>query len=351
MKSVAQTLIAIALSFLSALCYAVTVENLSDVDIAVQNQSKSQRHLAFRNGLKQVIFKHVGNEYAFDNPAIKSALRNPSNLMNQFSYFENNGKLYLKAQFSESKIIELLRNAKVPIWSKNRPLTITWIAFDGGELNTIESDSSDNEFVITLKSEAEAVALPIVLPIVDFDEVTRVTVSDIKGSFVNQIHTLNQRYGVEYYALVNIEKQGDIYHFELKLYPQNQEGILRPVYQYNGEAKQIDVLVSDVIKPLANYFSREYSVTANSENSRVTLEFIGVDSLSKAIEIERYINSLTSVKSAHICGLKKTTLSVALDLYGNEADMLKLLKLDPKIKAVEPDYSGKRSIKQQYMWQ
>ena len=351
MRSVGQTFIAIALSILSTLSYAVTVDNLSDVDIAVQNQSRTERQIAFKNGLKQVIFKHVGDDSVYSNSEIEVALRSPSNLMNQFSYFENGDQLYLKAQFSESKIIELLRRAGVPIWGKNRPLTITWIAFDDGEFNAIESDSSDNNFITSLKNEAEKVALPIVLPIMDFDEATSVSMSDIKGSFVNQIHTLNQRYGVEYYSLINIEKRGDNYQFELQLFPQNQEGVLRPVYQYKGATKQLNVLVSDIVKPLANYFAKEYSVSANNQSSKVTLEFIDVDSLATAIDIERYVNSLTTVKSAHISGLKNNTLAITLDLYGDETDMLKLLKLDPKIKAVESDFEDESTIKQQYTWQ
>ena len=351
MKSALQTIFGLALAITSTLCSAVTVDNLSDVDIAVQSQSLQQRNHAFRAGLKQIIFKHVGERSVFDNQQIKAALRSPSKLMNQFSYFRKNEKLYLKVQFSESKVIQLLRTAQVPIWGKNRPLTIAWIAFDDENSSALESDSSNNEFIKAFKGKAEKAALPIVLPILDFDEVTNVSVSDVKGSFVNQLQQLNQRYDVEYYTLIVVDKLNGAFHFQLKLFPQNQQGVLRPIFQLKGEAKGIELLATDIVKPLVEYFSKEYSVTANTLTSKITLEFIDVNSLPEAIEIERYINSLTTVKSAHISGLENNTLSISLDLYGNEQDMLKLLKLDPKIKAVASDAESESSIMQRYKWQ
>ncbi len=351
MKLAVRTLLLFVLSFISFLSYAVTVENLSDVDIVVKNQSDSQKRAAIRSGLKTVIFRHVGDNSVFDNALIKNALTSSTNLINQFSYFQKSNELYLKIQFSEQKIIKLLREAQVPIWGKNRPLTILWISNTDGTTSQIESDTSSGDFVKSLKYSAEQIALPIVFPIMDFDEVTSVTPSDIKGSFVNQLHELNNRYDVEYYSLIALENINGKYQYRVKLFPQRQDGILRPIYQFDGLSSDISTITNAISKSLASYFSKEYSVSSNNEGSTTALSFVNVDDLAKAIDVERYLNTLTTVKSAHIKNIEHNILSVELQLYGNEADMLKLLKLDPKIKAIEPDLSDKRTIKQLYLWQ
>lgn len=350
MKSAVQILIALLLVLFPQVGFSVTVEHLSDVNVPVKSQSYAQRQSAIKTGLRQVILKHVGDTSVFQNAVVNAAFKNPTNLMNQFSYLEKDDELYLKVQFSEQKVIELLRKAQVPIWGKNRPLTIAWVAYDDGVSNSIISDSSHNEFIQNLKSESEAIGLPTVLPILDFDEVTNISVSDIKGSFVNQLHSFNERYGVEYYTLITLNKTPQGFAYQVKLYPQQQEGILRSVYTFSGKAKDNVVTAEQILKPLASFFSKEYSVTATNENSSTVLEFVNVDNLQKAIKIERYLNAFSTVKSAHIQSIKNNLLAIEISLYGKESDMYKTLRLDPKITQVEHDSTEESVINHRYIW-
>ena len=350
LKTVTQIVIFLVLTLISSLSYSVTITNLAEIDVAVKSQSSIQRKIAIQSALKKVIFKHVANESVFENEQIKNAIKSPSHLVNQFSYFEEKESLFLKIQFSEHKIIELLRAAQVPIWGKSRPLTISWIAYDNGDSTVLESDTSENEFIKKFKQQSELLAIPIVLPIMDFDEATSVTALDIKGSFVNQLHNLNQRYDVEYYILLNVVKLNNGYNFSLKLFPQAQEGILRSVYQYSGKVSNETKLMEGIFKPLAGYFSKEYAVAGNANSSTAELEFINVDGLKKAVDIERYLSSLSTVKSAYIKGIKNSVLVINLNLYGDEENLVRLLKLDPKITAVA-DVANESAIKQRYNWQ
>lgn len=63
-------------------------------------------------------------------------------MIRQFGYDEIDGKLFLKVNFDHKRILALLRAAELPVWGKQRPLTLIWLVEEGNDERQIINDAS-----------------------------------------------------------------------------------------------------------------------------------------------------------------------------------------------------------------
>jgi hypothetical protein len=94
--------------------------------------------------------------------------------------------------------------AGLPVWAENRPLVAVWFAVDlGGGRRLILSEGSDqlegaleqvDEMRDALLESAGSRGLPVVLPLVDAEDLGVVTFADIWGDFPGPVRQASQRY-------------------------------------------------------------------------------------------------------------------------------------------------------------
>ncbi|WP_133406796.1 DUF2066 domain-containing protein [Parashewanella tropica] len=349
-------LLLVVLSFISIsfeqTANAVSVEGLSQTQILVSSQSFSERRNALRQALAIVIVKNTGSKETLTNPTIKAALVKPTSYLRQYSYLNEDDKLKLMVNFDESKLIELLRNAKVPIWERNRPISLLWLSFDSTANQQILSDSSTEPLVIKLKKIAEQKALPIILPVLDLSELSMISESDIKGYFIDAFPKVSEKYNVDYLVLANITQNDAGYQYHLQLYPAVQDGVRRPILIKQSSIYQDpQEFVEDLVSQLAEYYSNEYSISVVDQQQAVSIEFTQVISLKQSIELQRYLSQLAIIKSVKVNKLQGEKLVLSLSLYGSTQDLDRVLKQDPNIRLKSnQDFLGDESESKTYLW-
>ncbi|RLV58471.1 DUF2066 domain-containing protein [Parashewanella curva] len=331
---------------------AVTVEGLNQANISVTSQSNTQRRSALKQALAEVIVKNTGSIEALNYPLIKDALALPTSYLRQYSYINNDDKLALQVNFDESKILALLRNAKVSIWEKNRPLTLLWITYDTDINQQILSDSSSEVVVSEIKQASKINALPLIFPILDLSELNMISESDIKGYFIDAFPKVSEKYQVDYLILANIQQSQSGFQYQLKLYQQEQDGVRRPILTKQSSIFDNSAsLANDLVRKLTVYFANEYSISVEEKQQSVSIKFEQVINLETQIKIKRYLSQLAIVKSVHISQLQGAKLTFDLTLYGSLQDLQRVLSRDHNIRSnVDQDILSSEAEPQIYQW-
>ena len=178
--------------------HAVTVSDLYVADVYVTAESDSQRLSGARAGLLQVLVRVSGSQSVVDSPEIRAALRSPTRYYYQYSYratdrtFQVGDEILpgriLRLSFEPNAVAGLLRDAGYAVWGSNRPSVLLWVAVqdENGRsiVSEIDGDSSGADIKQAFDELAKARGLPILYPLLDLEDTSRVSEAEVWGAFL-----------------------------------------------------------------------------------------------------------------------------------------------------------------------
>jgi len=119
---------------------AVTID-LYTGEVPVASQDSAARRRALPQALEHVFQKLSGLSYFEDYPQIEPALGNASSILLSFHYKNEEtvladgsegSELRLVANFSETKVDEMVQSLQLPLWKPDRPPLDIWVVVDDG---------------------------------------------------------------------------------------------------------------------------------------------------------------------------------------------------------------------------
>ncbi|MCG9696791.1 DUF2066 domain-containing protein [Shewanella sp. Isolate11] len=307
---------------------------LDESVVKVDDRTTQTKNAALQQALRDVILKNSGSESALDVASINSAISNPTSYIRQFGYQDIEGQQYLRASFDQQKIIKLLRDAQLPVWGKQRPLTLMWLAdHNQGEFNIV-SDASDTVVSGDIRQISQSRGMPMLLPLMDLDDAMFVGVNDVRGMFADQVAKASQRYNTDYFIMASVEINSDNKaSFNMVLYPMGTEqGLYQPLAQKSGVADTETAAIGQMLSAVSEFYAARYAVADSGESLSKKLTFIDLSQRKQLVDIEKFLTQLSAVKSVSLIQLKGSTASFSLELFGSEADLKRLLNLESKVK-------------------
>lgn len=336
--SVIQTLIIVFAWLLAGRAQGVEVRDLDDASIKVESRSKSERTKALKDALSQVLVKNTGDFAILSHDLVKAKLRNPSGMLSQYRYIEQDTELTLLASFDHKRLLSLLRQAQAPIWGKQRPLTLLWLVSETQTERQLIGDISLEPARESLIKAASQRALPLLFPLLDLDDVMAVGVADVRGGFTDIVGRASERYQAEFFALASLSQNqtdGTI-AYKLSLYEQSDYGPFNaPLLHLDATAADEQSAISLLASELARFYASRYGVSDSGQHLSSQVAFDGVDGLAQLVAIETYLKQLTAVKSVQLREVDAERITFNIELFGSQDDLLKQLTLEPNIRAVE----------------
>ena len=335
-----KTLIIVFACILTGYAHGVEVRDLDDASIKVESRGKGERTKALKEALSQVLIKNTGNTTILSHELVKEKLRTPSSMLSQYRYIEQEDELVLLASFDHKRLLSLLRQAQAPIWGKQRPLTLVWLVNETQFQRQLIGDISIEPARDLLVNAASHRALPLLLPLMDLDDVMAVGVADVRGGFIDIVGRASERYQAEFFALASLalEPSTAEMKYKLDLYEQNDYSpFSSPLLHIESSADNKQDAVDMMTSELARFYSSRYGVSDSGQQLSSQVAFDGVDELSKLVAIESYLKQLTAVKMVHLKQVEDSRVTFDIELFGSEEDLLKQLKLEPNINALNID--------------
>ncbi|WP_082014207.1 MULTISPECIES: DUF2066 domain-containing protein [Shewanella] len=331
--------------FLSLFCattlvQAVEVKQLDEATVAVGSRSSAEKSKGLKKALEDVILKNSGSRSALESPEIQAKLANADALVSQFGYLDTEEGLKLKANFEHRKIVDMLREAGLPVWGKQRPLTLFWLSTDINNERVILSDDSSAEERKAFADASMERGVPLMFPLMDLDDLMRINVNDVRGLFADTVATASTRYQADFFAMGALEANGSEFNYQLVLYPKTDisQSFGQPLLNRQGQAVSKDEAVAEMMLSLSDYFVSRYAIADSGDGLLSKVRFTGISQMKQLVEIEAFLNQLSAVREASLSTLQGDSATFKVQLFGSEDDLKNLLRLEPRLSSAQSGF-------------
>jgi hypothetical protein len=361
--------------FVGRYVYALDVNDLYQASVHVDSQGREERKDALKQAMQAVMLKVGGQLSVLDNGVLKKALKTANTFITQYHYQEINQpaklqnellteklvkrptkkQLSLVVSFNEDKINKLFYQANLPIWGSLRPQILLWLIDEQGVQRRIISnsritDTADIDFSSLANRFSEQRGLPILMPLMDFDDVTQITVSDLWGRFEQPIRSASARYLPEAIVVMRVSNSSlvalnesvalgntingeqDVVNYVLDwtlLSPQVDTNKQPIGEQYQGmdKASVFQQGLADITETIYQH----YALSTERDNS-IVIEVANIESLAVYTELFNFLTDLSSIKSVTLISATGKVRRFNLQLLGSKDALLATLKLNQRLK-------------------
>ena len=181
---------------------AAVVPRLYDVDVPVDGRNAGARTAVSSAALAQVLSRVSGLAHVPRNARVREALAHPEAYYNRFVFLNDDE---LRIQFVPAAILTLVDEARLPVWSSNRPQVMAWLVVEsGGEGEIVDGNHPLAETII---ARARQRGLVVKLPIMDLEDRMQVQPSVIRGRLFATLERASRRYEADVIVVGQMQQQ------------------------------------------------------------------------------------------------------------------------------------------------
>lgn len=299
--------------------HADPVRDLYSASVPVHDQTADTRAAALTDALGQVLVKITGTQAVLDTTEAKELLKSPARYLQQYRYESirpvpmnpEMPRLALRAEFDGSALEREVRRARLPLWGRERPLTLVWLAMSDNNERQLVGATSSVPVVDALQRAAARRGLPLQLPAMDTEDATRVSFMDVWGVFEEPLLSAAERYSPDAILSGSVFDAGNgRWAGRWTLLRDGQ----RHRWEISGATSEI--VATQAMDMLAEHYAAEFAVQSDAVQDRVTLEVTDVSALKDYASVQSYLASLSTVKDVRLVAVDDATLRFELELNG-----------------------------------
>lgn len=314
----------------TAAAQAVTVSDLYQVSVMVQDQTENSRNQGLQQALQQVLVKVSGSRDSVQ--LLQQASPSPQQLVESFSYRRDpvDDALLLQVQFASNLIDQLLIDAGQPVWGQTRPLLLVWQAVEEGPLRMLLGQDVSLWRVQADRAMHER-GLPVLWPTLDLEDEIALPVEAVWGSFRDRIIDASQRYRHDAILAGRLAAAGNgQWRYDGQLWHQQQWLPISVVANDAGAAMQ------GVADQVARYFAARYAVRRQVQTSGgFSLVVDGVASFADYQMLLRYLKANVAIDEVQVLAANGPQLQLELQLAAPWPQVWGVLSLDKRLQQTE----------------
>lgn len=306
---------------------AVEVPWLYDVEVPVADQSSSARLDAASRALAELLTRLTGLTSVPRNEQVSRALAAPDLYYNQFRFQQQtDGEgLTLRLQFVPDAVLDLIRDAGLPIWRANRPTVLAWIVVDDGTVRRILAADSDHPIVDAVTERARERGVPLRLPLLDLTDQLTVEPAAVWGRLSQILEPASRRYGADSVLVGRLEQEsGERWSGSWEFWV---DGESRRVDQQARDPAPLGRAAADLV---ADELAARYAVLDRGVR-RLDLTVSQVTGAGDYAALLRYLGDLEFVEEVAVSSVSGETLQVSLLTAAGQDQLLELFRLDRRL--------------------
>ena len=363
--------------------HGLPVAGIYSERVPVANESDAERSQAFKKALQIVLVRATGEQRYLSHPAVLEALENAQSYVEAIRYFSEtviptsssreNGpqqalpeatgqpsvvdnsdglmldpvqqrqvpptiseQRFIEVEFSPVLIERMLADAQIPLWDSNRPSVLIWMALQDESGNrSLMTSEINNDIVEYIKGFADARGLPVLFPVLDFEDRRNLSEDLVWRLDEQAIRAASLRYGADSILTGRL-------HFT-----SSGELVGLWQFQFQGDTETFDGFSTDlegylnaplerVTARLAQFFA--ILPDANFAAS-VILRVDGISDLQDYSALMAYVGGLGLVNSVATSQVAIETLDLRLGLVGDPQQLYELIALDRDLLPIESSMS------------
>jgi len=350
-------LLIVSLFFLPSTLLAKTVENLYEVAVPVFSQSRQERKSANVAAFSELLIRITGRQNVIKEEKGKALLKKTNSYIRSFRYEsieprpsvldetadadalqegENGAEVDIKkvvkepeatqalvVSFDEKAVKNKLWKLQLPVWGATRPNTLVWLVVQHDEQRSLINESENSNFTYQLTKHAKKRGLPVMFPKLDLIDQAQINVTDVWGDFDDPILAASERYSTEAILSTRIFKTtegGWRSRWSVR------QGV--DVTNWRVENTDLDGLIAEGMSVLAENLAERYAHVSTGGNTDAMLIYISdVKNISDYQRLERYLNSLSTIKKAMLSQIRGEELVYELLLRSDQKALTQAISL------------------------
>ncbi len=303
---------------------AVEMTSLYTAEVPLDPQQSDPRSAAYRDALAVVLLRVSGSGVGDDPEMIDLLFPNPASYVVQFRPGETDT---LWVTFDGTAVEEVLRRNGQAVWSSERPLTLIWLAVDWGqgereiigaddpERSVDESRTIDRNRLLRQRvlDVAERRGLPVAFPLLDTEDLARVTFPDIWGGFDELVLDASLRYETNSVLIGRVRPDS------------GQRN--RWTYHFAGEERAWTGEPELVLNLLADMLADEFAIGGDATLQSVELGVAGINTVDAYGSVQRILSGLSVVESFAIRSVEGDRVLYRVDTHGGAERLARALLL------------------------
>jgi len=328
----------ILLPLLLGLCLSLSAVAQSGSDlyageVPVTGKSEADRLSALGMALRQVIGKLTG--LASPQSAIlDEAAANAQSYLQQFQYRgqEESGGLRLWARFNAQAMDDLVSRSGLPVWSRQRPPLLTWIALRGAggvELFNLEDPGG---LAQAIRQSAWQRGLPLEFPLLDLEDRAKLSADDVWALNTQKLLDASRRYSTSSLFVARIERGRDELWTARWSLLSGQD-----LQQWTSQGTSMEAVVAFGINSAADRIARREALTPiRVQGAPVQVRISGLRNLNDYARTLKYLQSFEQVTRLALRKMRGEELTVQLIVRGGAGALDKLISFGDVLKALTP---------------
>ncbi len=323
--------ITMLLLLLVGLCaQAELVSTLYDVRVEVSERGDQALKRAATQGLGEVLVRVSGRSNITQAQSIQQGLRDAQSLLFQYRYEtetdKNVQRLFLRLNFSETEVNRLLIQSGLPLWDKNRPRTLVWLAIDDVNGRRFVNETDNPDVVEALRTAASRRGVPLVFPVLDIDDRLQLTAGQVWAMDLSAVRSAAERYRAPQILTGRLTRLSTSWIANLAHLSSHDENFL------DYQSASLTAVLDPVINQIADDLAARYAVV-RSEQGELSANIVvsGIDDFRDYARLLTYLESVAVIEHANPVWISGSQMVVLLHLQGDMEKARQFFFLDKKI--------------------
>lgn len=318
----------ILLGGFTGVTHAARVAGIYQAQVPVRMQAQTVRDRAFQTALKAVLIKATGSRDIVNQQTAKKLLASARRYVQQFGYRETK-PMSLWVQFDGVGLQAALTEAGLPVWVDERPAVLAWIAVQNQDKRYLIAEDSVGRVRDIVQKVATSRGVPILLPLLDIEDRTKISAADILGGFDETVTDASARYAPDAVAIARVMgSTNNSWRAEWRL----KHGGRSRAWTFQGDT--LAMVLTQGLQAVADALGERLAVVENLRaQGAVRLLVEDVDSLDDYARLRAYLDHLSLIKAYRLDLVEPGYASFLLRLSGDPIAVERVISLGDVLEA------------------
>jgi hypothetical protein len=339
--------------------YAQSVTDVYEARVLIENSDEGSPKQDLQRALTQILIKLTGNHKIFDiKPALKQ-VTDGSHYVEHYQYDTIDEQDYLIATFHAPSLSDLLQQHDLKIWSSNRPDFIAWILVEADGKQEILNSEMQQEAIRILTRQAKQRGLPVLLPLMDFEDHRMLKISDIIEGNKIALLQATERYGagaiLAGQVIKTFENQWQskwrvlAHHEDEKTWEATYPSLDQALIAGIDEAVDVVALKGNyitVVETSPDENALDKNETQENPETTFELQVVNVLSLNDYSQVSSYLHKLDIITSLQMKDMSEGKVTFSVRVQGGREALVNALSLGDLL---TPSLEDSQSLVYQFM--
>ncbi len=318
---------------------------LFESEVVVPDQTPVVRSTALRKALGEVLVRVTGQAAVNTTESARTMLASPEQLVQQYRYFTESGQdpplLKLWVRFDGDAIREALQQQGVAYWGGDRPVTLVWLAVEDRDKGYIVAADDAGEVRRLLDEAARARGVPLLLPLMDLEDQTRVRFADLWGGLFSPVDGASKRYNPPAILIGRVQHMasgGWAARWQISLGGNTRS--------WSDSHPQLDALLQQGIDDMADMQVALLSANSSAADNEVEIYVAGISTLADYARAGNYLAALSTVRDLQPGEVTPTRVQYRLRLNGSLQDLMRTVAIGSVLEPAGDGIDGNYRLRQ-----